>query len=220
MSETDTRERYIDAVLSELPPALPGRDQIAAELRAHIEERLAAGMPLRDVLDRLGDPRRLAESYVSAVPLVAAPLGRRFLAKIIDVGVFLAAIATLWFVATRVPELAWILVLGIAFVAIGCTLYFVIAEYAWGTTIGKRLFGLHVVRESGTRIGLGQSFVRQFPLIFGFLFIDAIFIPFTERRQRAFQLVSKTRVVHAERGPHDIGARAPTAQAFGLGAAM
>ncbi len=58
-----------------MPRTMPSRAQIAAELRSHIAERLAHGHALDDVLRQLGDPATLADSYLSAEPLVSAPLG-------------------------------------------------------------------------------------------------------------------------------------------------
>jgi uncharacterized RDD family membrane protein YckC len=55
--------------------------------------------------------------------------------------------------------------------------------------------GIRVVRESGARIGLGQSCLRQLPFFGQFFFIDALFALFNERRQRAFELLTKTRTV-------------------------
>ena len=45
----------------------------------------------------------------------------------------------------------------------------------------------------------GQAVVRQLPVLFQFFWIDVLFALFTERRQRAFELLSKTRVVVAPR---------------------
>ena len=73
--------------------------------------------------------------------------------------------------------------------------YTVIAEYRAGRTLGKRLMGIQVVRESGARISLGQSVLRQLPFFGQFFFIDALFALFTERRQRAFELLTKTRAI-------------------------
>ena len=53
---------------------MPSRAQIAAELRSHIAERLAHGHSLDDVLGKLGDPAKLADSYLSAEPLMSAPV--------------------------------------------------------------------------------------------------------------------------------------------------
>ena len=68
------------------------RAQIAMELRGHIAERLESGQPVADVLRQLGDPTTLAESYLSAVPLVSASFLQRGLAKLIDVVVVVLTI--------------------------------------------------------------------------------------------------------------------------------
>ncbi len=85
----------------------------------------------------------------------------------------------------------------LALLAVGFCLYTVVAEYRFGETIGKRLVGLRVVRESGGGISLGQSIVRQLPVFLQAGWIDIFFALFTERRQRAFEILSKTRVVRA-----------------------
>ena len=77
--------------------------------------------------------------------------------------------------------------------------YTVVAEWQSGQTIGKRLFGIIVVRENGARISGGQAVVRQLPVLCQFYWIDVLFAFFTERGQRAFELLSKTRVVVAPR---------------------
>ena len=73
--------------------------------------------------------------------------------------------------------------------------YVILAESESGQTIGKRVMGLRVVQESGAQISLGQSVVRQLPVFFQVFWIDVLFALFTERSQRAFELLSKTRVV-------------------------
>ena len=75
-----TVDAYIDQVLNLLPRGTPLRDQIALELRSIIAERLNAGQTDADVLRQLGDPKQLAESYLSSVRLEAAlvrPAGSR-----------------------------------------------------------------------------------------------------------------------------------------------
>ena len=79
--------------------------------------------------------------------------------------------------------------------AFGFVVYTVFAEYAEGRTIGKRVMHLRVVTESGARISLGQSMLRQLPFLAEFFIIDALFALFTERHQRAFELLTKTRTV-------------------------
>ncbi len=74
-------------------------------------------------------------------------------------------------------------------------MYTASAEYRVGQTIGKRLMSIRVVRESGARIGLGQALLRQLPFFGQFFFIDVLFALFTDRSQRAFELLTKTRAV-------------------------
>ena len=64
-----------------------------------------------------------------------------------------------------------------------------------GRTLGKRLLGIQVVRESGARISLGQSLLRQLPFVGQFFFIDALFALFTVKKQRAFEMLTRTRAV-------------------------
>lgn len=197
---TITADHYIDRVLDMLPRAIPERDQIAMELRGHIAERLAGGQPLDDVLRQLGDPLALAESYLAAVPLVSAPFGRRALAKLVDVLLILAFMAPsigLIFLLGPRDVMPVLLFIGIVGSSILAGAYLVVAEALFGYTLGKRLLGLCVVRESGARITIGQSVVRQLPMFLQMYWIDVLFALFTDKSQRAFELLSKTRVVIA-----------------------
>ena len=145
---------YVKSVIDHVPYGLPLREQLAMELRGLIAERVSRGQPLDEVLQQLGDPLTLAESYLSAIPLISAGLVRRVAAKAIDAvlvfGIAAAIATTLWtilrpegFALGIVPGL---IVLGATF---GFVAYTVIAEYRAGRTLGKRLMGIRVVRESG-----------------------------------------------------------------------
>jgi uncharacterized RDD family membrane protein YckC len=200
-----TQDDYIESVLDNMPHATPQRSQIAMELRGHIAERLGFGHPLDEVLRQLGDPLKLAESYLSALPLQSAPLASRALAKLLDFAVVLVAMLLIVLpaaiAARQLLPVEWLLPL-VPFLVIvggsfGFAIYTVVAEHVYGQTLGKRLMGLRVVRESGARISLGQSIVRQLPLFLQISVVDALFAPFTQKRQRAFELVSKTRTVVA-----------------------
>jgi len=195
-------DAYINRVLAALPPGMPRREQIAMELRGSISERVASGQPLQQVLDQLGDPVALAESYLSAVPLVAGDFWSRATARLIDFAipvVLLAPVSALiWFAtpAEYVPVLLFVyLVVGGSAIAI----YPMVAEAKYGKTIGKHLRGLYVVRESGARISTGQAVVRNLPWLLEVWWIDAAFALFTDKRQRAFEMLSKTRVVRRTR---------------------
>lgn len=200
-----TMDDYIERVVDRMPSGHPLRAQIALELNATIGERLERGQSMDEVLRQLGDPASFADSYLAAEPLEAAGFGPRVAAKIVDV-VIIVSVLALAVLAVRslrsglqvdvgigAPELILIFLIVIS------PLYTVLLEYRLGMTIGKWLMGLQVVRESGARISLGQSFVRQLSLVFQVFVFDCLFALFTEKRQRACELLSKTRVVRANR---------------------
>jgi uncharacterized RDD family membrane protein YckC len=74
-------------------------------------------------------------------------------------------------------------------------LYFPILEGRYGTTLGKHLLNLHVVKETGAPIGYKEAFLRRIPYYFEFLVVDMLFIPFTEKNQRAFDKIAETVVI-------------------------
>ena len=210
---TTTPDEYIARVLSHLPETTPQREQIAMELRVHIAERLGFGRPLDQILRELGDPLKLAESYLKALPLKPAHPWSRVRAKLLDMaavmGVMLALLTLpLALVFSQRESIAWhwvfpfvpfVVIVGGSFVFAA---YTTLAEHHYGQTLGKRVMGLRVVRESGARVSLGQSFVRQLPMFLQIVWIDALFALFTDKKQRAFELLSKTRTVQARRvGP-------------------
>lgn len=200
-------EIYISQVLSKLP-AGHLRTQIAMELRSHVADRVERGHTVDEAIRQLGDPTALAESYLSAVPLVPAPHLRRLAAKFVDVSIPIAFVVTVTAtVVLGMPErlergplgdpIAMLAALSVVLVSVLYVLFLAISESRTGQTPGKRLFGLRVVSESGTRIGLGRAFVRQLPILFQVVWIDALFALFTDKRQRAFEMLTKTRVVDA-----------------------
>src|SRR6266542_440298 len=119
--EEMTADAYVQSVIDNVPRNLPLRDQIAKELGAHIAERMQHGQPLDDVLRNLGDPLKLAESYLAAEPLKSAPFWPRAMAKIVDFAIVLGV---------AVP-------FGFAF-----PIYTALGEYESGWTVGKRLMGI------------------------------------------------------------------------------
>jgi len=204
-----TADEYVNSVLDWMPRAMPRRLQIGTELRSHIAERIAAGHSMDDVLRQLGDPAALAESYLAEVPLVPAPLGGRIAAKMVDILliVFAFAVILIPFVGIASiydqPQLIWLgILLCLIAGSVVAAFYTILTEWQFGQTIGKRMLGLRVVQESGARIGLGQSIVRQLPAFLQVYWIDAMFVLFTDKRQRAFEVLSKTRVVVGT-GPQD-----------------
>jgi len=202
-----TGDLYVQSVIDHIPEGLSLRDQIAMELRAHIAERTTLGQPLDQILGQLGDPQRLAASYLASVLLTPAPIFARLVAKVIDAAIVClisGGIAIMLYLAWRAKFLGdvffWLPAFCILASILGFVAYTVYAEYRFGRTLGKKLMGIRVVRENGTRISLGQALLRQLPFFGQFFFIDALFVPFTEKRQRAFELITKTRAVAAVLG--------------------
>jgi uncharacterized RDD family membrane protein YckC len=188
-------ESYINEVMARLPRVALLRSQVAMELRSHIAERIEHGQTIDEALRQLGDPVTLAESYLAAIPLVPATFWRRGAARILDFLAFVCVCAPIvWLLARTVPFAMGLILVVIVLVG---SLYPLIAEYWFGETLGKHLLGLRVVRESGGRISFGQSVVRQLPMFLQVFWIDVMFALFTEKHQRAFELLSKTRVVLA-----------------------
>ena len=73
--------------------------------------------------------------------------------------------------------------------------YFPILEVRFGQTLGKRLLHLRVLTEDGLPIGAWQAFLRRLSFYFEIFPIDALFVPFTARRQRGFDILAHTIVV-------------------------
>jgi uncharacterized RDD family membrane protein YckC len=74
-------------------------------------------------------------------------------------------------------------------------IYFPILEGRFGTTPGKRMFRLRVLKENGLPIGYKEAFLRRLSYYFEFLPVDMLFIFFTEKRQRALDIVARTIVI-------------------------
>ncbi len=194
----NTTDGYIKAAINHLPRGGPLRARIEMEIRVIIAEQLERGRTPEEVFRELGDPKSLVESYLSAVPLVTASLKRRIGAKLADIAMIGIFIVPGLVIGGQLlsPETAGLVVVaGLIGGGIGYGLSTIGMEYWSGQTIGKRLFGLQVVRESGAAISLGQSIVRQVPILLQMYWIDVLFVFFTEKQQRAFELLSKTRVV-------------------------
>ena len=191
---------YVQQVLRHILRG-PVRDQIEAELRSHIADRTERGGSVGDAIRQLGDPKALAESYLAAVPMRMPPHIRRALAKCVDTVLVLllpCLVFLVWWTtsAHRPSEPVWIGFASAYLFTLGCSLWYpILTEWATGQSLGKRMFGLCVVTEKGARIGIVQAIVRQLPVFFQVIFVDALFALFTDRRQRAFEMLSKTRVV-------------------------
>ena len=195
---TLSMQQYIQDVVRRMPAPVAARLQIERELSSLINERLEHGEPLDRVLQHLGDPGTLAKSYLAEVPLVPASFAVRGVAKVVDVIALAWIVAPIAVVVGLLVRSPFVAAMAEAFaVSLLFCVYTAILEWRYSTTIGKWLLGLRVTDESGARISGGQSIVRQLPLALEIFWIDVLFALFTDRHQRAFELLSKTRVVKA-----------------------
>jgi uncharacterized RDD family membrane protein YckC len=194
----DEVERYVRQVMKRLPRTLPARSRIEADLRLHLSDLVAEERSMAAVVERMGPPEQVAADFLGQVPLAPAPHGRRFLAF----GVDLALVAAL-LVPPSLAAVPWLrglpldTVITLATVGggLGMFLYYVVPEAIFGRTLGKTLAGICVVREDGSSVGWWPALLRRIPFIGNFFPIDALFVLFTERRQRAFDKVAGTLVI-------------------------
>lgn len=206
-----TEDQFVREVLEQVPPGSQ-RHRIEMDIRASIAERVEHGQSVDAAIEQFGDARVLAESYLEGVELKNAGFFDRVAAKLVDFFVIYGTGAALvyalwqfmgngsralWPTSGAAVEPAFVFACVIIAVVL-CPAYFVLAEFHTGQTLGKAMMGLHVVRESGARISFVQSLVRQLPLAANILVLDSIFVLFTEKNQRAFELISKTRVVASD----------------------
>lgn len=209
-------QEYVRQVMDRVPPAHPERERIELDLRAHVEETLeAVEGSSRAAIERLGAPGDVAAAYVAESPMRFASVGSRVLAFLVDVAlgfvVFgaIALSAVLLFGVLAATEEAYqsgppdvtfalMVVPAILFVLTMMALsiaYFPVLEWRYGQTLGKYLLGIHVVADDGLRATLPATIVRRIPFFFEFFWVDAIVALFTERKQRAFDLVARTLVL-------------------------
>ena len=89
-------------------------------------------------------------------------------------------------------------------VGVGLFLYFWLFEGLVGTTLGKLLFGLGVVRDPDGRVGLARAFARDLLRIVDLALIGFILAAVTPRRKRLGDMLAGSMVVS-----HRMGALAP-----------
>jgi uncharacterized RDD family membrane protein YckC len=207
----DEIERYIREVLRNIPFPLAERERIEADLRAHLESAQAEGDPPEAVISRMGSPAEVAEELMSQVPLEYAGFWRRLVACAVDMIVIFVLAAIPAFVGVGLGNLVprhpvgpdyvigavvllGVLVCTLAVIGV-VVLYFPILEGRFGRTLGKRWLRLWVLKETGLPIGYKEAFLRRLSYYFEIMPVDALFIPFTPRRQRAFDIVARTVVI-------------------------
>jgi len=196
---SDRREisGYVEEVMSRLPHAAPGLHRVRADLESHLHEAAEASGSVAEAVADMGPAEEAAAGYAGGLDLTPASLADRAGAFLVDAGLGAALSAAVFATGLDLSTgsgMALGIVLATVFGALSL-LYFPVLEERYGQTLGKRLFGLCVVRENGLRPELWRTVVRRLPLFFEIFWLDALFAPFTEKRQRAFDIVADTVVV-------------------------
>ncbi len=202
-------DRYVQDVLDNVFATPEDAERLEADLRAHFAEAEARGEAPSRIVDHMGRPEDVAAAFNAERDVPYAGFWQRVVAFIGDCGLLLAlflpplsvAVLSVRLVPEGEPQVGWMIVMGLLGLAmLGIFVcYFPILEARFGKTLGKHLLRIRVIRENGAPISLGQAFVRRLSLFFKLLLPDALFVPFTDKRQRALDIVAKT-VVAREPG--------------------
>ena len=205
-------DQYVQKVMNLIHAPAADRTRIEADLKAHLQEGMAEGEDVLTLLERMGDPREVAADFMTQIPLTYAGFWRRTAAFFIDMLlIFLVAgLSAVFFIflsnaVPPHPDTAWeniiggILILLVVISANACIAmilaYFPLLEARFGQTLGKRLLHLRVCSEDGLTIGWKQAILRRLSFYFEIFPIDALFIPFTPKRQRGFDILARTIVI-------------------------
>lgn len=82
-------------------------------------------------------------------------------------------------------------------------LYMILSEGRFGQSLGKKLFGLKVIRENGKKIGMKEAVIRNLSRVIDVLpmyYIAGIVILFVNKKhQRIGDLAAKTVVVNVKK---------------------
>ncbi len=203
-------DRYIQDVMANVFATPEDRDRFENDLRAHFADAEASGDSPAGVIEAMGAAEDVAAAFNAGRRMRYAGFWQRSVAFAGDCGLLLlcalpvmaiALLSSLSLSEGGPTPLSVVIPVSI----VGCVLfglfvfYFPLLEWRFGKTLGKHLLGLRTVRENGAPISLGQAFVRRLSLYFEMLLVDALFIPFTDRKQRALDVIAKT-VVAREPG--------------------
>jgi len=207
------KQRYLDEVRSHLLATEEERERFIGDLTSHFAEGEARGETPARIIDRLGSSEAVAAAFNAERELAFAGFWRRLAAFFCDAGILLFAALPLIAAAAAGGRhgpggalvLAALVLFGLAAVGFGL-LYFPLFEGRFGWTPGKRLMRIRVIHENGGPITIGQAFVRRLSFYFDLMLPDALFIPFTDRKQRALDILAKTIVVREPGPPPGFGA--------------
>lgn len=198
-------DSYVQNVLRNVFATQKDKARLEADLRAHFAEAQERGETTGQIIHEMGKSEDVAAAFNVERDIRYADFWRRSVAFFGDCGLILALILPLLSLAILLmvrlspggePSIGQIAALCLLATAICGILifYFPILEARFGKTFGKHLLRIRVIRENGAPISLGQAFVRRLSLYFELLLPDALFVPFTDKRQRGLDIIAKTLV--------------------------
>lgn len=148
-----------------------------------------------------------------------APVPKRILAYITDLGIVSTIIYALFFVLMPIfglgafafmpvlkdsPSASWMVTILMTIVILGVFMglyhgYFIYFEYKQGTTPGKRLFGLSVISADGKGLSLGQCILRDMMRWVDCMLVlpGLISVTMSEKKRRLGDMMASTLVVHS-----------------------
>ncbi|MFD1642997.1 RDD family protein [Halohasta litorea] len=216
IEERSTEADYDEAVLVTGKAHLGGLASLASgqELavpRVHISRWLRAGTTITDFepedLPTIGR-KTLAPTNDLTPNSGLGPLARRVGAAVVDLLVVGIPTAVLWVVFAVVASIATsdptatVGAVLIGFPAVMVVGYHVLLEWRFGTTVGKRLFGLVVVDRAGDdisgRSALARNLLRPVSLLGGYL-VGGLLVAVTSRHQHLGDRLAGTVVVAGDR---------------------
>ncbi len=217
-----TLDDYLHEVRMHLVASTTDKERFLEDLREHALQMLEDGHSESQVMEKLGPPGEIAREFMQDRKVRYAGFLERFVAFFLDMGLTSGAVTLIVFIIGGLPIVLTepalfkeILTFGASessvihvnlfeaaflglFILSGTAvslLYFPVSEHLWGWTLGKRVLGLKVIQDDGAPLSLGNAFIRRIPYYFDLLALDAVFIFFLDKKQRAFDRVAKTVVV-------------------------
>lgn len=208
---TGRRERYLRDVRRQLFAAPNDVERFLADLEGHFGAAAERGESEAEVIAHLGTPEEAAAALMEGVELRYAGFWIRVCAFVTDLAVLALLLTPLLLIAcfgvvigersgNEAIPVAFAVLMGLS-ATIASVVYFPLLEGRFGKTPGKHLLRLRVRSEEGGPIGYGAAILRRLSLYFEILVLDALFVPFTAKKQRAFDRVAETVVVR-EPGAH------------------
>lgn len=207
----NAKNQYIQEVLRNIHGTAQERSRIETDLSDHLNEAVAAGEPLDNVIRRMGTPVEVAAAFMSQKPMDYAGFWMRAIASVLDMllifilaGLLMIPVIGLnQFIPAHPSGIGYVQGAAVILIILGCVLallgviilYFPVLEGRFGQTPGKRLLHLRVLKENGLPIGYKDAFLRRLSYYTEFLLFDGLFIPFTQKKQRALDIVARTVVI-------------------------